>query len=377
MPFQWNGPFGSNTMRGWDAPSRNFRSYFARIDRQVIQFILFSLLVFAGDRPRTPQSDGGLRHRALADVVVEALEERWLIAIGENHGHRELYRELEKTLRDPRVQERVNDIVVEFGNALYQEVLDRYVSGNDINLEEVRPVWRNTIVSPSAVWDSPVYEKFFISIRAINRELAPEKRYRILAGDPPVDWSLVTVREDLQPHFRRSQHFVDVVRTEVIHRGRRAILLAGGAHLTRCNMIRRNKHGIPVAEVSMVSRLALHYPGAPYVIRSLGRFESINHARMAAVPAGQVISLPGTWLAELPANQVSRMRNFDGTPFVLYGDATLGTMADAIIYWGSPEENTFPEPPHSIYLDDQWWAELNRRSQIARGQPLDPALRSR
>ena len=69
------------------------------------------------------------------------------------------------------------------------------------------------------------------------------------------------------------------------------------------------------------------------------------------------------------------MRNTDGSPFDAYGAATLGDLVDAVIYWGPEEANHFADAPSSVYLDDVYWDQLNRRSLLRRGQPMDTNLR--
>ena len=47
-------------------------------------------------------------------------------------------------VRDPRITTVVNDIVVEFGNARYQDVMDRFVRGEEVPPEALRRVWEDT-----------------------------------------------------------------------------------------------------------------------------------------------------------------------------------------------------------------------------------------
>lgn len=47
-------------------------------------------------------------------------------------------------IRTPAFLNKVNDIVVECGNSLYQPILDRYIAGEDVSFSEVRKVWQNT-----------------------------------------------------------------------------------------------------------------------------------------------------------------------------------------------------------------------------------------
>ena len=86
--------------------------------------------------------------RQLADAVLAAFKHHRLVAIGEIHGQQEHHDALQVMLADPRLPEVVDDIVVEFGNALYQPTMDRFVAGPAVENAELRLVWRNTTQSP-------------------------------------------------------------------------------------------------------------------------------------------------------------------------------------------------------------------------------------
>ena len=53
---------------------------------------------------------------------------------------------LRTPVADPRFADAVNDIVIEVANARYQEAMDRYIRGDQIPIEAVRPAWQNTTV---------------------------------------------------------------------------------------------------------------------------------------------------------------------------------------------------------------------------------------
>jgi len=73
-------------------------------------------------------------------------------------------------VRDRRFADAFDDIVVEFGNAKYQEVIDRFVRGEDVPYDVLRQVWQNT-TQPIHIWDLPVYEEFFRIVRAVNASM--------------------------------------------------------------------------------------------------------------------------------------------------------------------------------------------------------------
>jgi C-terminal processing protease CtpA/Prc len=313
--------------------------------------------------------------QALADVVVNALKSKWVVAIGENHAHVEFHEALRNILSDPKVQSLVNDIVVEFGNSLYQDSVDRYVGGEEVPFDSIKLAWRNTIVSPNTVWDSPVYEQFFKHVRTVNKNRTDGRSYRIVLADTPVDWSKVKTIDDLRPFFDRSGHIAKTTAKEVLDKGRRAILVAGGTHLTLRNMARKNKHGVPYAEVSVSAQLAMEYPGSIFVIRSDGHGRAFGDTRFEKVPRGSVLYTADTEFGSVLVNEISSMRNFDGTPFTAYGTATLADIADAVIYWGMESENHFADAPPETYRDNDYWMSLNVRCKIYGRPPMDSKLR--
>ncbi len=136
-------------------------------------------------------------------------------------------------IRDSRFADTINDIVVEFGNALYQDRMDRFIAGGEVPDAELREVWQNT-TQANAVWDVPIYEDFFRAVRDLNVTLPASRRVRILLGDPPVDWSTVRAGNDVgRWTVQRDAHAVMVIEREVIAKNRSALVIYGGGHLFR------------------------------------------------------------------------------------------------------------------------------------------------
>src|SRR5687768_15333549 len=61
-----------------------------------------------------------------------------IVMLGEMHECRQEYDLLRKLVAAPGFAQRVNDIVMEFGNARYQDVVDRYISGENVPIEQVQ-----------------------------------------------------------------------------------------------------------------------------------------------------------------------------------------------------------------------------------------------
>jgi hypothetical protein len=309
------------------------------------------------------------------DAILSGFDSAWVVAVGENHGHQEFHDLILSVLEDPRSSPIIDDIAVEWGNALYQPVMDRYLIGDSVPWDSVTMAWRNTVVSPNTVWDAPVYESFFRSVRRINEALAGPRKYRVLLADSPVDWSTVGAIEDLRPYFDRALSMATTIRTESLRKGRRTLLLAGGLHVARRPRVRANEAGVPVGEVTPVAWLELHHPGSTYVIQSMGAGRALGLDVLVGAGPARVLRLRDAPEARvIPANATTTLRNRDGSRSDVYGTATLGEIVDAIIVWGD-DWLSFTDPDPSAYLVDWYWAELNRRSTMLRGHPMDASLR--
>src|SRR5688572_19736256 len=76
--------------------------------------------------------------------ILDAFRTHQVVALGEGtHGNEQGHAFRLKLIRDPSFAAAVNDIVVESGNALYQNVIDRFVGGEDVAESVLRRVWQN------------------------------------------------------------------------------------------------------------------------------------------------------------------------------------------------------------------------------------------
>lgn len=70
------------------------------------------------------------------------------------------------------------------------------------------------------------------SRRCINQGRPPVNRLRVVLGDPPIDWSVIHDRTAWERiAATRDRHAADVIRREVLARGRRALLIFGSGHV--------------------------------------------------------------------------------------------------------------------------------------------------
>jgi hypothetical protein len=167
-------------------------------------------------------------------AIVEAFRSHDIVALDEgNHGNEQGHAFRLALIRDQRFNRAVNDIVVEFGSARYQNVMDRFTAGEDVPYNVLRQVWEN-ITQPHGPADRPIYEEFFRAVRAVNASLPGERRIRVLLGEPPINWDTVHTNDEfMRWGSQRDEHAVEVIQREVLAKGRHALVIYGGLHLLR------------------------------------------------------------------------------------------------------------------------------------------------
>jgi hypothetical protein len=277
------------------------------------------------------------------------------------HGDKDLDDFILALIRNPSLPGTVSDIAVECGNSLYQSVLDQYIAGQDVPLSQVRPVWRNT-TQPSC-GTSGFYEELFPLVQRINRRLPDNQKLRVLACDPPIDWSKVASPADLQQFTNRDGSIASVMQNEVLSKHRRALMLFGVAHLF---------HGTETG--SAVSMYESQYPGSTYVITEhvgFGDFTSLAkdndqlEARLVSWPVPSLASVSGTWLATLDV----------GYFFQQESGSSVGAFLDGYLYLGPRDLILGSLIPAEIVLDSAYMTELGQRAAVTnmRNGPGSPS----
>jgi hypothetical protein len=180
----------------------------------------------AQDRTRTPAM-----RLDPTEVILDAFKTYRVVALGEGaHGNVQGHAFRLALIRDPRFAALVNDIVIESGSARYQDLVDRFVRGEEVSDALLRAARENTVAATPA-WDRTIYEELFRAVRDVNRSLPSERRLRILLGDPPIDWGEVRTADDYRAWLlRRDSHPAELLQREVLDKRRRALVVYGDGH---------------------------------------------------------------------------------------------------------------------------------------------------
>ena len=254
-------------------------------------------------------------------TIIDTFRTHTIVALNDDHDEERSSAFRLSLIRDPRFIDTVNDIVVEFGNSRYQNIVDAFVSGNEVSEEALRAVWQDTTI-PRAVWDRPIYEAFFRAVRALNAGRPPNRHVRIVVGDPPIDWQQVRTAADLEQWSNgRSVFPAELIARDVIAKHRRALVIYGGLHLMRQNLQGEN----------LIERVDKHAPGAAFVV--------VGH--------------PFANLAALGIDS----RSWQQPALVLTSGTSLANQVDAILYLG-PTSKRRTSPLPAALCDDSTYRSM-------------------
>lgn len=199
---------------------------------------------------------------------------------------------------------KVRIIAVEGLNAFYQDDLDRNIRGEDVPLEQVQKVWRDS----TGIFVGPVirtaYQQFLSEVRSVNRGLTDRMKLRVIAADPPLDWTKVQSTADFRAILSKRVAFgVDVIEREALKKGHKALLVFAGSWFTR-NMQHRTANGLVPWTETIGAGLDRDYPGRLYVIAPVRSGEYPDTAKLEA-------------LIGAPSSPV--LLRLHGTPFRSFG----------------------------------------------------------
>jgi len=178
------------------------------------------------------------------------------VALPEPHGEILAASFREDLVRHPDFARTVDTIAVEFASAFHQDLLDRWVlDGEDLPLEQVRPIWQDTM--QMFIWDAPIYERFFRTVRETNQARPREERVRILALAPAIDWQQVSAHSEVRPLMERGRLMPQRVWEEAVAHGENVLIIVGSAHYIRRNYRGGQGNGSAYLDRRMDDRLCV------------------------------------------------------------------------------------------------------------------------
>jgi hypothetical protein len=286
---------------------------------------------------------------AVINEILTLFEDYDVVHIGERHWNMTDYNFRTALVEHPRFVEEVDDIVIESGNYLYQDLLDDYILKlKDIPDDTLCKVWRDFVL-PRGTWDATIYKDFVITVRRVNESLPREKRIRLIAAEPPIDWSKVTPPEEIAPFYAaRSTHTPKVIESEILRQDRKALVIYGGAHFFRTSNV-----------VSCAGRLRADLEnrmgGKVFVILPLSgeNVYSRNFHNKADVDK----------LPYFVRVKESKLASFQGDLFFGEANGTLEDFTDGVLYFGLKPDAVAEYDPVAAN-DLAYQKELKRREAL-------------
>lgn len=310
------------------------------------------------------------------DYFLEAFKSLNIIAVGEgSHGLVNSHDLFVKLLSNREIRKTVNVIIVEFCSAAYQEVLDRYLAGEKVDFDELRKAWQETGQSIEGIWDKPVYYRLLQTIREANAGLPKERRIRVLAGDPALDWTTIRSREDYFGSSYMKQRDTWPARLAIeqgIEKNRKVLIIYGGRHLSKIGDPDKRSMGLS----TIIER---EKPGSIRVIEVFdSRRMTIDEIAQPVTPE-VILDLHQSPIGDRDANQYAwefgTNRATDKEWLKRYDGFKIRDNVDAFLYVGDHKDWKGAPFTKDAFKDDRYWKELNRRSQAVWGQPLDESMR--
>jgi hypothetical protein len=282
-------------------------------------------------------------------AVIEALQTHQIVALGEWHYNLQVHELRLELIRDPRFPDAVNDIVVEFGTPQHQGIVDRYVNGFDVPHDELRRVWTET--SQGGVWDGHVYEEFYQAVRDVNADLPPNRRIRVVLGDP----TPLTMEAEAA-----------LIKREVIDKGRNALILWGAMHFPRKPLF------YPVSDREFAEFMYNH----PESVSTVAHLESLGISVFSIWPKESdpfILVQPNIMSWQMPALAIVNGTVLGLEPFATFASSGMQISVPDRDGQGRHQENVPPDPRRSGLTQEQFDAVLllGPQASLRTGKPYN------
>lgn len=324
------------------------------------------------------------------DGIFEAFKNHPLVGIAEHHRVAQELEFYNALVRDPRFASEVGNVVVEFGGAIHQDIIDRYVNGEEVPYTELRKVWTDT-VGWLPVVTAVGYPAFFAQVRETNLALPPEKRIHVWLGEPVIDWDKVKTHADWQAlDATRDIKPVEVIEKNILGPRKKALIIYGYGHFMQ---LVPGSAGEKLKKAGWrndwAETIRRDHPGALFVVLPYGGTEDNACAqdmesRMTdwSIPA-LAMPLKGSETAtKLRVCNVIKAENFPLPPGltdaekkrVLDSEADAASYADALLYLGPKSSLTISPYIPDLYLDLEYGRTVARHHELQTGEKFPTYL---
>ena len=307
--------------------------------------------------------------------IVAAFRTHNVVTLSDPHGNVQVQAFILSLIRDARFRDIADDIVLETANSRFQDVIDRFVRGENVPRALLRRAWEDhTVVNSFGAQAEEVID----AARAVN-QASNSRRLRVLAGDPPIDWENTTSPES---HSRwmefRDSYPADVVRRQVIERDRRALVVYGQGHLQRRQVA--SNYDMSTWQAQTVVSLLERDTGTRVFNIWTWVDREVELPDVTSWPIPSLSVLEGTSLGErdfgayarglLGGNRFAvREGQLVPLPRDQWHTMRMDDQFDALLYLGRPSNMTFVGMSPGLCRDQQFVTERLRRFALAGPPP--------
>ena len=190
--------------------------------------ITFLLLIIC---TKDSQQMGEQKCLPAALFLHDALKKYNIVGLDEGpHATLQGHKFLRSLISGPKVSNSIDYIILELANVTQQATLDKYISGQNVKLSDLKAIWRvGTQAHNSTYGEAPVYLKFLQLIRNLNSKNA--HKIRLIAGDPAIKWNEIN---NINQYFSNISQRDVLPAKEAIRYGidsnKKVLLIYGGEH---------------------------------------------------------------------------------------------------------------------------------------------------
>ena len=169
------------------------------------------------------------------EYILQMFNNHNIIGLGEGEHHLvDSHQFFQKILDNKKIQETINIVIVEFANASHQDTLDKYIFGEEVSIDELRKIWRESTQCINRFGEATIYFELLKKIRNVNFTLASNKKIRVLGGDPPIDWtSIRSLADYLKINIKRDLFAADLAIEYGVKHSKKVLMIYAEYHLTK------------------------------------------------------------------------------------------------------------------------------------------------
>ena len=225
--------------------------------RKVLQIMMLMSVLGSIDVNAEAQTTEALYGQPLKPAmaaVLDKLDDHQIVAIGDAHFYSEVMSFITDLVTQPEFSQQVRHIIVEFGNAQHQALLDNYLMGGDVSEQEIKQVWQDALYFTA--WTPKVYADFFKRIRAYNSQQDSKHQIRVTLAEAAFDWQQLYTRQAWQKLAENKvSSYVNRIRSRLA-KDEKAVMVFGALHtLSLSEHIARK---LPVDRRPLISQLEVY-----------------------------------------------------------------------------------------------------------------------